>query len=61
MPHPPKLGLMEFVEYTVRVADAGDIDALQAAGLAAMNWTGEARFTLEGYLTQPKLSRYLDG
>lgn len=55
------LGLMEFVEYTVRAAGPGDVDALQAAGLAAMNWTGEARFTLEDYLTQPKLSRYLDG
>lgn len=55
------LGRMDFVEYTVRAADAGDIDALRAAGVEAMNWTGEARFTLEDYLSQPKLSRYLEG
>ena len=52
---------MEFVEFTVRSAGAGDVDALCAAGVEAMNWTGEVRFTLEDYLSQPKLSRYLDG
>lgn len=55
------LGRMEFVEYTVRAAAVGDIDALRSAAVEAMNWTGEARFTLEDYLSQPKLSRYLEG
>ncbi|HET8877997.1 MAG TPA: GNAT family N-acetyltransferase [Arthrobacter sp.] len=45
----------------IRAATGADLAALTDAGLAGMNWTGEDRFTLEEYLSQPNLARYLAG
>ncbi|MFB0840467.1 MULTISPECIES: hypothetical protein [unclassified Arthrobacter] len=46
---------------TIREASAGDFEVLVAAGLGAMNWGGEAKFTLEQFLGTPKLSHYIEG
>nr|WP_246223734.1 N-acetyltransferase [Pseudarthrobacter psychrotolerans] len=45
----------------IREATAADLGVLSAAGLEAMNWTGEARFTYEQFMSTPELSHYLDG
>lgn len=45
----------------IREASAEDSGVLGAAGLEAMNWTGEARFTLEQFMSIPALSHYIEG
>jgi ribosomal protein S18 acetylase RimI-like enzyme len=45
----------------IREATAEDLGVLRAAGLEAMNWNGEARFTLEQFMSMPELSHYLEG
>jgi ribosomal protein S18 acetylase RimI-like enzyme len=52
---------MGYEEITIREATAEDLGVLRAAGLEAMNWTGEVRFTLEQSMSTPELSHYLDG
>lgn len=50
---------MNLGSVNLREATAQDIDLLQAAGLEAMNWTGEARFTAQELMSDPELSKYL--
>lgn len=45
----------------IREATAEDLGVLRAAGLEAMNWNGEVRFTLEQFMSMPELSHYLEG
>lgn len=43
----------------LRQATAKDLPALTAALLAAVNWDGQARFTLEQVLGEPHLAHYV--
>ncbi|MDP9982753.1 ribosomal protein S18 acetylase RimI-like enzyme [Pseudarthrobacter oxydans] len=52
---------MGYEAVTIREATAEDLNTLTAAGLEAMNWTGEVRFTFEQFLSTPELLHYLDG
>jgi ribosomal protein S18 acetylase RimI-like enzyme len=45
----------------IREATAEDLNTLTVAGLEAMNWTGESRFTCEQFMSLPELSHYLEG
>jgi ribosomal protein S18 acetylase RimI-like enzyme len=45
----------------IREATAEDLNTLTVAGLEAMNWSGEARFTYEQFMNTPELSHYLEG
>lgn len=45
----------------IREATAEDLSILTAAGLDAMNWSGEARFNYEPFISTPELSHYLEG
>ncbi|MCB5282588.1 MULTISPECIES: hypothetical protein [unclassified Arthrobacter] len=45
----------------VRAATVDDKSILAAAAFQAMNGNGTARFTQEGFKTNPSLSRYLAG
>lgn len=45
----------------IREATADDLNTLTVAGLEAMNWSGEARFTYEQFMNTPELSHYLEG
>jgi hypothetical protein len=53
--------IMGDVTVMIREATAEDLSIHTAAGLEAMNWSGEARFTYEQFTSTPELSHYLEG